>query len=92
MLKGFWTMVTYRSGRTFSYVGGDEMPALQFSRRGTLLGPDIFEVATYKTMQSKPRSGDKGVKLEIDQRTMEEIISQYQKLFPEGEDRKSTAS
>ena len=76
-----WARVTYRSGRTFSFLDFGSPPNLTFERKEHTHTDDVFVIKTFPGDRLKPRKGTRALYLQFDKKTMDQIVTAYKKLF-----------
>ena len=76
-----WARIAYRSGRSFSFLDFGGPPKLTFQRKDHTHMDDVFVIKTFPGDRRKPRKGVRGLCLEFDKKTMDQIVAAYKKLF-----------
>ena len=76
-----WARIIYRSGRTFSFLDLGSPPNLTFERKEHTHIDDVFVIKTFPGDRRKPRKGVRGLRLEFDKETMDQIVAAYKRLF-----------
>ena len=76
-----WARITSRSGRSFSFLDFGSRPNLMFERKDHTHIDDVFVIKTFPGDRRKPRKGTRGLCLEFDKKTMDQIVAAYKRLF-----------